>query len=952
MSICRRFYKEPKTSDDVEEMLEAQAGPATSNEKEVSAATIDEVVTETQELTSFDDAAPRVTDSKDVAPNRSETSNPYITEDIIQWISRPMLVKQFDWVAGTPSGHRIAALRFPYELFQNSTIQAKMKNFKYFRAGIKISIRVNGTRFHYGKLLFMWSPQSNATGDLFKATDSLMCASSFPHVLVSPTENEVHEFEMPYSIPSEYIDLVGYGYKHQEFNIGNVYVYVMNSLAVAGASVVPDVQVSVYANFVNPQLAGYTDAPHNFIVTDTIPDQTEIVNHQTVSYRLAAQMFVPLVPAIVEAGVEAGTAVATYMGMGAAETLVAGSVAEAAVGMEGPIAAATVSNMMLAGAPSGSMPIIAEDEVLHHLEAQSEMTQKTERGLISGVAETISTIAGALEPYSLMSPLMSVIKRGSRTISNVARGLGYCYPLSQESTSRVKLNQPMLSHVAGLDNAVVLAARPDACVSPCYDFMGSSAQEMDLGYVCGTPSLLNIFEWRASNVGKLGQIIVTPSLCGSYSHTSKYRAIYPTMLSYVSRNFVYWRGSINYYFNITCSAFHSGRMMVLYDPHGGSGVATSDNVISKVVDIQDDTEFSFSVPYLQGNTWQRTGTLEGENGILQLRVLNRLTAPSAPIGDIHINVYISAGADFQLGMLKNIQRHESLPIPYPVFIDKPTKTYYGNVVSNEESRKDVRKYGWATDNVIVPQLSYYEEIAEKEAASKTDNQNDEEMLEAQWQTREGIRNMPYKPIIDAHGSIDRGVCMSDHIDSVREMIKRPGQVAQVDSTERKVDLEINPFAPFNQWDFNTTGHLSYMKMIYRYSRGSMIVKVLPSMKTVKDLEGSHMASVYINEPEDWLHSHFMHQMVISGDAWDQSHLGEGAVVSGDLRVQPLEVAIPYYAKNSAYVNGVGSFVKNNNLETKVTVQCTAKRYTVMLSAGDDYELGFLVGPPRLMSKTA
>ena len=188
--------------------------------------------------------------------------NPYDTETIKDWLSRPYPIKHVKWQSQSTVGDLLASAEFPQDLFAIEALWDKIKNFHYFRANVKISIRMNGTKTHYGKLLAMWSPYPRYNETTFARTSNIYSTSGFPHVIISPTENEVNELIIPFMSPLEYsvLNPTHYGPGARQisnFNFGGVYVYVLNTLQnMNGGST--DVSFSLFANFENIEIAGYT----------------------------------------------------------------------------------------------------------------------------------------------------------------------------------------------------------------------------------------------------------------------------------------------------------------------------------------------------------------------------------------------------------------------------------------------------------------------------------------------------------------------------------------------------------------------------------------------------------------------------------------------------------------------------------------------------------------------
>lgn len=178
-------------------------------------------------------------------------TNPYFTETILQWLQRPYPVASFQWTSTPTVGNTLLTIPFPRALESITPIWEKLNRFAYIRSKIKISIRVNGTKFHYGRLMAVWMPLRGAS--ISAGSISLNSLSAYPHVQISPTSNEVVEMELPYVHPYQYLRI---GSTATEYSLGILNVVVLTPLR-QGTTTVP-VEVTIFANFCDPELSGYT----------------------------------------------------------------------------------------------------------------------------------------------------------------------------------------------------------------------------------------------------------------------------------------------------------------------------------------------------------------------------------------------------------------------------------------------------------------------------------------------------------------------------------------------------------------------------------------------------------------------------------------------------------------------------------------------------------------------
>lgn len=138
-------------------------------------------------------------------------------------------------------------------------------------------------------------------------------------------------------------------------------------------------------------------------------------------------------------------------------------------------------------------------------------------------------------------------------------------------------------------------------------------------------------------------------------------ARYGTMLDYLSRLFLYWRGTLKYKFEVVCTNMHSGRLLIRYEPYGSD--ITAEKECQKMAtpgivwDVQEQHTLEMEAPYMSTQPWlttQYVGTsqvlasavTQWANGLIEMTVINRLKATTGVAQSVAVNVYVSAGDDF------------------------------------------------------------------------------------------------------------------------------------------------------------------------------------------------------------------------------------------------------------------------------------------------------------------
>jgi len=189
-------------------------------------------------------------------------------------------------------------------------------------------------------------------------------------------------------------------------------------------------------------------------------------------------------------------------------------------------------------------------------------------------------------------------------------------------------------------------------LSPSY---GLPTQNMMVKDYLAISPLVGKFSWKISAAAGDTLCGIEPCPALTMIPDSLSGVACSTPLSFLDRYFVAWRGSLIYTFKVVTSRFHSGSLRVTWDPLT-TDRARSNEVITKIVNVAEEREFEFIVPY--DNKLYATPTDDGlsyptnhfyaavgdtpvvvpsvvtKHGFLSVRVMNVLTNPNATDVDV------------------------------------------------------------------------------------------------------------------------------------------------------------------------------------------------------------------------------------------------------------------------------------------------------------------------------
>lgn len=484
-------------------------------------------------------------------------------------LTREYPIKQFEWKVGDQITKKLINEGIPKILTDNAKcmITRQLRFFSFMRAGVKIRIQINGTKFHCGRLIAYFKPLT-WNDDLEENFYSLTC---FPHCFLDASISNSGEIHIPFThLLTHFSQESGTLFNDSTNSLGSLNIRPFNPLQAADKSS-QSLFGQIYVSLDNPSVHLPTYDIKKFSYGDGYMQGLE---------------------ALLKKG--AGQAINTGLGL----------------------------------------------------------ADKFTGGLVTGAGDAICNLLGIcdkpLDPVSA-APMIN------RTIAP-------------------------LCHGAGLDRSTRLGLSPIAQTNTSPNVLGATDGDFDILTLCKMPCLLEQVEWNTSqgSGNKLFDMLVTPTYLSQSQYqtdgTGRFANYSPTMLAYCSRGFVYYRGTLKVRIQVIGTQFHSGRLGLVYDPHGNYDVNLTDFEDNKshnlvIMDIQEQQELTVDLPYFAVKPWLRCdhfrsnanltnvgGVISGghidcdASGIFRIYVLNNLVRPDNVTDKIQINVFFYAGDNFELSV--------------------------------------------------------------------------------------------------------------------------------------------------------------------------------------------------------------------------------------------------------------------------------------------------------------
>lgn len=291
-------------------------------------------------------------------------------------------------------------------------------------------------------------------------------------------------------------------------------------------------------------------------------------------------------------------------------------------------------------------------------------------GVISKPAAAVATVAASLKRAPWIGPFALATQIGATAVSQIATIFGFSRPAQVETGTMRIVNKGTMAN-SNMDDDVhklSLDVKQELTIDSRVDGRNGE-DEFDILTMAQHESYWTQFAW---NVGSTQNTLlwncgVNPSCVRRNVTDPAGNEIHLGACAYASLPFTFWRGSMRYRFQVVCSKYHRGRLLITYDPFETSAARRTNTSYSTIVDISDKTDFTIDVGWGQGVSWLRnlpydfsenfcssTAALFWNpefNGTLSVSVLNELTVPDSTIdNNISINVFATVCDDFEVAV--------------------------------------------------------------------------------------------------------------------------------------------------------------------------------------------------------------------------------------------------------------------------------------------------------------
>lgn len=755
-----------------------------------------------------------------------------------QFLRRPIDIGTVSWATTDTLGQSKGTYIFPDVLYNNATFQKKLEKIAWWRPNIEITIRMNGTAMHYGKIVFAWIPQASSLDPAYY--NSYFSAFSNKWIQVSANANQATVFTIPFSHYREFLQVGA-----QATDLFTLYSYVSAPLRSVNGTASP-ISYSLFARVVEPRLFGY-----NF--TSNFSSQA------------------------------------------------------------------------------------GEGAKVRSVKGKNESERKTDDSKV--VSSSVKSLADTISKFSwvpVVGELAAPVSAGVSAVSSILSWFGLSAPPNLQLTQPMQIRQPRMLQVEDTPTTLLMGPKADMSVSKDYAFVNDNMESSSVLRFMQRPALKYVGTITSS--GASGDVLyvnwVTPVCTGCFDYVTPVdnTAMVTTPLYWMSKYFQFWRGGIRIHLSFICSHFHTLRVRVFYIPYVAAtsmaanptnpSLAESADLINVVLDITKETDFSFTIPYMQQTEWLNvcpayggvgvtTANSNFTNGRWGIQLINPLSAGAAAVTSITYQVFESAAADFQVA--------------------GPT-TQYTPSTGIFAPQSDIN------EATFYPQVDFALEDCEIPSSSM-----------------QCLFEKDYPPIGNcARGRTNEQVYHSLEINSVKQITNMLCPYKTVNpsatSTTAPVLFQINPAGYLNVYNADGSGFNWTMIMctIFRYRRGGIRVAI----RTLGVDAIVQASSLYSSAAQ--ASSFFVSTVITSDinnvDATNVFNVCCANAQLGKLPVNPCDTVIPYHNIYKCYPNvptslAVGDALPNMNVTYGILTPNT-NQVQFLVSGADDFILGWQLGIPQ------
>jgi hypothetical protein len=578
---------------------------------------------------------------------------------------------------------------------------------------------------------------------------------------------------------------------------------------------------------------------------------------------------------------------------------------------------------------------------------------------VSSFLSSLSTTASFAANIPLLSSVAAPVSWASALLAKAAHAFGYSNPINNAPAKSVIIKPTFTAiNSSGVDNSYNLGLFEDNKIETLPGFAGTNIDEMALSYPLSIPTYFTTKTWSINDVvgTRLDLFFVGPQNFFSPNTTATISGVggrpvyhYPPV-NYFSRAFEKYRGSIRLTFKVVKTEFHTGRLLLAWNPVTADNFTytTADYCHKEIIDLRLSTEFTITCPF--GNPRQYL-TCDTPYGYLAMFVQNPLIAPPNVSPSVSIICEVSCADDFEFAQ-PCIMRH--MPV-FPGFVRPAAFAREPGEFDPPlgEAPSDPKSDGGFDSPIDPGELPFEPQAGDIVGGSTQASVH----LPA---TDKPVGSSNLSDISIAASSY----CIGERITSLRQLLKRSVSfynLIYVPTLDQTTRIVIDPWSAYVANSVAASGsygfqpdYFSFFGSLYAMFRGSIRIKRIANMGRQTNLYGAvtvYTSGGYLST--DSLSTSV--SSIVPGDYFNMP------IVPISNEYQKFEVQIPYYNLTFAsqtVASAPGTFrargfndVPNTLLAMSLVNNVTGCAISLARQIGEDFDFGFFTGTVPLTDVT-
>lgn len=454
--------------------------------------------------------------------------------------------------------------------------------------------------------------------------------------------------------------------------------------------------------------------------------------------------------------------------------------------------------------------------------AQMEATQKSEKGLISGISGPITNAAKALSGLPLIGQYFQAASWIGECVTSASTSIGLCKtPDLSASTTTNPLPGKGFTQAYGIDQGVSLSLHPANSISPSFAAFGTNIDEMSYKYIQNKYCWFGQFNLSRDDIA--GTILtyfpISPALCAA-SFTPDVPVVFSTtLLSYLASMHQVWRGGITIRFSFAKTNYQNTRIAISVFPGFNASEIVAglnfDAVNKVIVDLNETSVAEVTIPFQSTTPWLVSTLFNESNyalanysnclGMLVVSVETPLYVQANSPTSIVCNMWIKGAEDTQFAIPDFSNYYpfaqpvapESIP-PKNIKQSKP----YAHASSNLSHRAPS-----SSASSLPKRVHNHAQVGDENEAPPGSNHMEQVNPTPGIETSTGVVEAHLQPSI---------FCIGEKCDNLRVLCKRTTKLTSTNLTAFTLDPSF--FGIFTTATSNVCA-LNYISRIYRLYAG-------------------------------------------------------------------------------------------------------------------------------------